>query len=188
MMPHFRIQSRMQHVVRCRSRSPSFWLRGFSIGYRSISVVVAIGVGCFVVVVTEFSARKALTAEEKTFLQRYEIIRSKLAHDDLVGAKAESSVLARSLRTRSGRAARVIVESDTLQMARRGFAVLSRRAVSIARHREGYVIMYCHGTTCCPKFCVSCPTPPFGDWVQIDRVVENPFAGANNIGCGLVRE
>lgn len=187
MMPHFKMHGQIKHVVHSYLHSPARQCHRFSIGYRATAVLVAVGVGGLVLLVAEFAGRGALHAEEKAFLERYEIIRSKLAHDDLAGAQAESSVLARSMRTRSGRAARVIVESKTLETARLGFAVLSRQAVSMARNREGYYVMYCLPVGC-PQNCENCPMSRFSDWVQTNPAVENPFVGVGQTGCGLVRE
>ena len=187
MMPHFKAQSRMKHVVRSHLLSPSHRSRGFSLGYRGVTALIAIGIGSLALLVAEFSGRGELKAEEKAFLERYEIIRSKLAHDDLAGARAESSVLTRSLRRRSGRAAKLIVESKTLETARLGFAELSRQAVKVVRNREGYYVLSCPPVGC-PQKCKKCPMSRFGDWVQTNPAVENPFIGADQTGCGLVRE
>jgi hypothetical protein len=150
-------------------------------------VLVAIGLGGLALLVAEFTGRGPLSAEQKAFLQHYEIIRSKLAHEDLAGAQAESLVLTRSVRTRPGKAAKVITESDTLDAARLGFAVLSQQAVSMARNREGYYVMYCPPVGC-PQNCAECPMSRFSDWVQTSPVAENPFVGPGQTKCGLARK
>lgn len=172
------LRNRVTQAIRTRQHTAGFRSYRFRLGYRFGTVIVAIGLATILSLVVEFSGQKPLKAEEKRFLERYELIRSKLAHDDLAGAKVESSVLVRSLPSDIATAAQSIADSDTLESARLGFAALSRRAVSIAHNREGYFVIYCP-TTGCPQQCASCPMSRFSDWVQTNPAVENPFLGAD---------
>lgn len=171
---------RHQRAVQCRSYR-------FGLGYRFSTVLVAIGLGTVLLLVAESSRQKPLSVEEKTFLERYEIVRSKLAHDDLAGARGESSPLVQFPGLRVATTAQAIADSNTLEQARTGFTGLSKQAVSIARNKKGYYVMHCPPVGC-PQNCGTCPMSRFSDWVQITPVVENPFLGGNQTGCGVVRD
>ncbi len=168
-----------QHRRGCRSYH-------FRLGHKLGAVLVAIGLGTILLLVAEFSGRKPLNVQEKTFLQSYENIRSKLAYDDLDGARAESSLLVQFPGSRVATAAQTIADSDTLEQARLGFVAMSEQAILIAQNRKGYYVMYCPPVGC-PQHCESCPMSKFGDWVQIDSRAENPFVGTEQSRCGIAR-
>lgn len=176
------------HVMRSHCQDTEGRSYRLRFGYRFTVVVAAISLGTLVMlVVAEFSGQKPLSAQEKTFLEKYEIIRSKLAHDELVGARHESSVLARSFSSHIGKAAQAIADSEGLEQARLGFVTLSQQAIPMARNRKGYYVMYCPPVGC-PQGCEECPMWRFGEWVQVNRAVENPFTGGDQTHCGVVRE
>jgi hypothetical protein len=176
-----------KHAIRSHQHLAGRRSYRFGFGYKFGAVLVAIGLGTTVLLVTEFSGRKPLTAEEETFLERYEIIRAKLAHDELSGARNESSLLTQFSRSPIATAARAIAEGETLAQARLGFVALSEQAILIARNRNGYYVMYCP-LVGCPQNCENCPMSRFGDWLQITPAAENPFVGADQARCGIVRQ
>ena len=86
MMPHFKTQTRTTHVMRSRLHTPPCRSWRFSLGYRLIPVLIALGVGGIVLLVTECSGQMPPNVEEKTSLEEHGIARGNLA-DNLAGTK-----------------------------------------------------------------------------------------------------
>ena len=80
MLPHFKTQARMRHVMRRRLHTPTRRSRVFFLGYRSRTALVAVGAGTIVLLIAECRARRSAKIEEKAFLESGQIIRADPAH------------------------------------------------------------------------------------------------------------
>ncbi|CAN5439011.1 hypothetical protein BH18VER1_BH18VER1_05140 [soil metagenome] len=114
------------------------------------------------------SAGKAsdLSAEDKTFLDRYEKVRAALAADDLSTAKTAAGEL--------GEQGAAVAKSDTIKAARSEFTKLSERAIELGRGKEGYYV-------------ANCPMLK-KDWLQTSTKISNPYAGKSMLECGVIRK
>lgn len=107
-----------------------------------------------------------LSEADKQFLSAYEQVRIALADDDLVNARAEAADL--------GGDGAAIEWSDTLADAREAFAVVSLKAVRLAKGRPGYYVAYCAKID--------------KEWVQTSTKISNPYGGRDMLTCGEIRK
>jgi hypothetical protein len=124
-------------------------------------------------VATASAAASPLTAEQKQFLEHYEMIRSSLAADDLAKAKQAAHILAESKNGEAAVAAE-IAKTSSIKTAREAFKRLSASATRIAANQQGYYVM-------------TCPMTENGHWVQTSAEVANPYFGAEMLSCGSIR-
>jgi hypothetical protein len=119
------------------------------------------------------AAASALTAEQKQFLEHYEMIRSSLAADDLAKAKQAAHILVESKNGEAAVAAE-IAKTSSIKTAREAFKKLSASATRMAANQQGYYVM-------------TCPMTQDGHWVQTTREVANPYFGSSMLNCGSIR-
>jgi hypothetical protein len=115
----------------------------------------------------------AMTAEQKQFLDHYEMIRRALAADDFARAKQAAHILAASKNSEAA-LTRELVRANSIDAAREAFKKLSATAINLAANQKGYFVM-------------SCPMIENGNWVQTTDQVANPYFGAEMLNCGSIR-
>ncbi len=149
-------------------------------------VIVAVAL---VTVIVRDSLPTKLTDSERSLLQLYQLIRIPLTKDDLQGAKTAASGLLGQFsddRNFFG-AARLLQESDSLEVARNAFKVMSDAAVRLVKGHKEYRIAGC-AMNLCPAACAPCHMDKFGDWIQTDATVTNPFMGKTSPHCGVIKQ
>ena len=119
------------------------------------------------------AAASPLTAEQKQFLEHYEMIRSALAADDFAKAKQAAHILAKASQGEATLAAE-IAEASSIKAAREAFKKLSESATRIAANQQGFYVM-------------TCPMTENGHWVQTTAEIANPYFGAEMLTCGSIR-
>lgn len=120
--------------------------------------------------------RTALSADQKTFLERYEAVRAGLAADDLGAARKASAAIVAAPGVNAD-AAKQISTADSIDAAREAFKALSKQAVAVAEDHPGY-------------FHAHCPMVPKeeGDWVQTSKKISNPYFGRSMATCGSIEQ
>src|SRR5205823_2305270 len=111
-------------------------------------------------------------------LRKYNSIRVALSQDDLAFAQKAATTLAGSYQKRRPifAAAQALSKADSLEAARGAFSTMSAEAVKMARGHKEYYVVGCSMNQC-PAPCVNCQMSRFGDWVQTDAAIANPFMG-----------
>ena len=130
---------------------------------------------------TSGAGASTMTAQQKQFLERYEMIRSALAADDFAQAKQAAQTLAQAGHGHGDAAlahgdtalAKEIANAGSIKAAREAFKKLSTSATKIAADQDGYYVM-------------NCPMTENGQWVQTTEEVANPYFGASMLRCGSV--
>ena len=108
----------------------------------------------------------SLSETDKQFLAGYEKVRSALAADDLVNAKAAASDL-----QDDGAA---VAKSSSLKEARVAFEKLSDKAKTLATEQPGYYVVNCLMLK--------------KDWVQTSEKIGNPYYGKEMATCGEIKK
>lgn len=110
------------------------------------------------------SLAAVLRDQDNQFLERYEMVRARLADDDLEGARdAASKITDRA-------AASMISRADSLNTARMGFKKLSTDAIALGSKQPGFVVFRCPMVE--------------ADWLQRTPQVSNPYLGRKMPTCG----
>lgn len=150
-------------------------------------VIVACTMVLFTTVILPPSRK--LTGANIAVLHHYEVIRSALARDDMAETREAAAALADISKNHKSvfDAAISLAKSTTLQSARLNFKVLSIEAVKLVEGQRGYFIMHCELYHCSEE-CLNCPMDEYGEWVQVNPVVENPFMGIEKTHCGTIKQ
>ncbi|MDQ6622402.1 MAG: hypothetical protein M3Y86_02805 [Verrucomicrobiota bacterium] len=106
-----------------------------------------------------------LTDADNQFLAGYEKVHAALAADNLPEAKTAALEMKED--------GAPVASADSLIMARKGFATMSERALSLTKGRAGYFHVYC----------------PMAkkDWVQTSSKISNPYEGKEMVTCGVIK-
>lgn len=105
-------------------------------------------------------------------LDKYVVVSSALAQDDLDAAKLAAAKLANEKGSLAAPAAQV-ASATSLEAARESFRVLSSQAEKLASAQPGYYVLNC---------------PMAGaDWVQKTKDVQNPYMGKQMSSCGSIK-
>lgn len=115
---------------------------------------------------TGWLAAAELSDSDKQFLAGYEKVRAALAADNLAEAKKAAA--------ETGEDGAGLARTESLIMARKEFAKLSERAITMAKGQPGYYV-------------VNCPMVK-KDWVQTSEKISNPYAGKEMLTCGVVKK
>ncbi len=125
---------------------------------------------------------------DRAMLRQYDSIQVALSHDDLALAEKAAATLADSYEKRRpiSAAAQALSKADSLEAAREAFSTMSAEAVKMARGHKEYYIVGCTLNEC-PARCVNCQMYRFGNWVQTNATIANPFMGKASLHCGVIK-
>lgn len=129
-----------------------------------------------------------LTDADRAMLRQYDSIRVALSQENLAFARKAAATLADSYQKRRpvSAAAQALSKADSLEAARDAFSTMSAEAVRMARGHKEYYVVGCSMSQC-PAHCVNCQMWRFGDWVQTDAAIANPFMGKASPYCGVIK-
>src|SRR5713101_4015046 len=129
-----------------------------------------------------------LTEVDRAMLRQYDSIRVALSHENLAFAQKAATTVAGSYQKRRSisAAAQALSKADSLEGAREAFSTMSAEAVKMARGHKEYYIVGCTLNEC-PARCVNCQMYRFGNWVQTNATIANPFMGKASLHCGVIK-
>lgn len=107
-----------------------------------------------------------LAPGDRNYLPGYEKVRAALAADDLAVAQKATKAL-----QNEGAA---LAQSESLEVARDQFGLLSAKAEKLAQGQSGFYVMHC----------------PMAkkDWVQTSEPIANPYYGKAMSKCGELKK
>lgn len=142
------------------------------IPFSRISIVASFCLGFLGLAAADaMDMKKDMTAE---ILSSYVNVSSALANDDLAGAKAAASTVAKHAEMGEQKdvavsAQKIAIAAD-IEKARSAFKALSRTVEPLAKDQKGLVVMHCSMAN--------------ADWVQAKGKTQNPYFGQAMLGCG----
>lgn len=111
-------------------------------------------------------------------LEAYIKIATALSKDDLATAKkAAASIPEYDQDSSLAESAEALSKAEDIKAARKEFKTLSKKAIELAKGREGFYLMHCPMVK-----------GGGGDWLQTSKEVANPYFGASMLNCGGIKE
>ncbi len=111
-------------------------------------------------------------------LEAYIEIATALSKDDLAAAqKAAASIPEHDEESSLAKPAEALSKAKTIGEARKVFQTLSKKAIKMAKKREGFYVMHCPMVK-----------GGGGDWLQTSKEVANPYMGSRMSGCGGIKK